>query len=101
MFTDRLDEISSSARNSIRLANEIHCARALNLASDAAVHLSGDSSHLARKDTTGLGGEFCEKLRILEADLFERKVETLSGHRLIVLTEINPSLNGLRLRHDK
>ena len=83
-----------------RLADEVHRTRALNLASDGAVHLCRDSSHLPGKDTTGVCREFCEDLRILEADLLERKVETLGGHRLIVLTEVNPSLDGLRLRHD-
>lgn len=63
------------------------------------MHLGGNASDLAGKNTTGLGGELREHIRVLIADFFKRKIETLSGHRLIVLTEVNPALDGLWLRH--
>ena len=65
------------------------------------MHLGRNASHLAGKNTAGLGRELGQNLRVLVADLLKWKVETLGGHRLIVLTEVNPALNGLGLRHDK
>jgi len=100
MFPDRLDEISASARNSLRLAEEIDRTGALNLASDGAVHLGRYSSHLPRKDASGIGGELGKDLRIFKTDLLKGKVETLRRHRLIVLPEVDPALDGLRLRHN-
>jgi hypothetical protein len=37
----------------------------------------------------------------LITNFLKRKVETLIGHRLVVLPEVDPTLNGLRLRHNK
>ena len=65
------------------------------------MHLGRNASDLARKNTTSLSRELGENIRVLIADLLKRKVETLSGHRLIVLTEVNPALDGLWLRHGK
>lgn len=83
------------------LRKEIHGARPLDFAGDGTMHFGGNAGHLARKYAPGLGGEFRENLRILVADLLERKVETLGGHRLVVFPEIDPALNGLGLRHDE
>jgi len=83
-----------------RLADKVHCTCTLNLAGDRTMHFCRHTGHLARKDPAGFGSELGKNLWILEADLFEWKVETLSGHRLVVLPEINSALNGLRLRHD-
>jgi len=65
------------------------------------MHLSRNTSHLAGKDAASLGSEFGKHLRILIANLLKRKVETLIGHRLVVLPEVDPTLDGLRLRHNK
>lgn len=65
------------------------------------MHLGGNSSHLAGKDPSSLGSEFGKHLRILIANLLKREVETLIGHRLVVLPEVDPTLDGLRLRHNK
>lgn len=83
-----------------RLADEVHRTCTLDLAGNRTVHFCRYTGHLARKNTAGFGSELGKNLWILEADLFEWKVETLSGHRLIVLPEINSALNGLGLRHD-
>jgi|TARA_B100001093_G_scaffold197384_2_gene189666 hypothetical protein len=83
------------------LWKKIHSAGTLYLTSDSAMHLGGNSSHLAGKDAPCLGGKFGKHLRILIADLLKRKVETLIGHRLVVLPEVNPTLDGLGLRHNK
>lgn len=65
------------------------------------MHLGGNASDLAGKNTTCLCGKLGKNLWVLVADLLKWKVETLGGHRLVVLTEVNPALDGLRLRHDK
>ena len=65
------------------------------------MHLGRNTSHLAGKNTSGLGRKLGQNLGILIIDFFKGKVETLGGHRLIVLSEVNPPLNGLGLRHDK
>ena len=64
------------------------------------MHLGRNSSDFARKNTTGIGREFGKNLWILVANLLERKVETLGGHRLVVFPEINAALNGLWFGHD-
>ena len=63
------------------------------------MHLGGNAGDLARKNTTGIGREFGKNLWILVANLLERKVEALGGHRLVVLPEINAALNGLWFGH--
>lgn len=85
----------------MKLRKKIDCAGPLDLTGDGAVHLGGDASDLAGKDTAGLGRELGQDLRVLIADFLKWKIETLGGHRLIVLTEVNPALNGLGLRHNK
>ena len=64
------------------------------------MHFGGNSGDLARKDATGPGGELRKHLGILVANLLKRKVETLVGHRLVVLPEVDPALDGLGLRHN-
>lgn len=83
------------------LRHEIHSAGALDLTSDGAVHLGRNSGDLTRKNTAGLSRKLGKNLRVLVVDLLEWQVETLGGHRLVVLAEVNPALDGLRLRHDK
>lgn len=63
------------------------------------MHLGRDTSDLARKNATSIGREFGENFWILVANLLKRKVETLGGHRLVVLPEINAALNGLWFGH--
>ena len=65
------------------------------------MHLGGDASHLAGENTAGFSRELGQHFRILVADFLEWKVETLGRHRLVVLAEVNPALNGLGFRHDK
>lgn len=84
-----------------KLPDEIHGAGALDLTCNCAMHLSGDSSHLTWKDTAGLGSELGKNLRIFKADLLKWEIKTLGLHRLVVLAEINPALDGLWFRHDK
>lgn len=88
-------------KNDYQLWHEVHRAGALDLTSDGTVHFGGYASHLAGKDTTGFGGKLGENLGVLVADLFKGKVETLGGHRLVVLAEVDPALDGLGLRHNK
>ena len=97
----RADSKKKYSEKLILLGKEIHRAGALDLAGDGAVHLGRDAGDLARKDATGLSGELGKNLGVLVADFFERKVETLIGHRLVVLPEVDPALNGLGFRHDK
>ena len=65
------------------------------------MHLGRNASHLAGQDTTGFSRELRQNLGILIANLLKWQVETLGGHRLVVLAEVNPALDGLWLRHDK
>ena len=65
------------------------------------MHLGRDAGHLPWKNTPCLGRELRENLWVLVVDLLKWQVETLGGHRLVVLAEVNPALDGLRLRHDK
>lgn len=84
-----------------RLWEKIHRTCSLDLAGDRAMHLGGNAGHLAGKNTTGLGGELGQDLGVLITDLLKWQIETLGGHRLVVLTEVDPALDGLWLRHDK
>lgn len=84
-----------------KLPEEIHCACTLDFASNRTVHLGGNASYLTGQNPTGLGSEFGKNLRILVANLLKRKVKALGRHRLVVLTEVNPALDGLGLRHNK
>ena len=65
------------------------------------MHLGRNSSHFSREDTASLSSKLGKHLRILVADFLKRKVETLIGHRLVVLSEVNPALDGLGLRHNR
>ena len=83
------------------LRHEIHGTGALDLTSDLAVHLGRNSGDLAWKNPASLSRELGKNLWILVVDLLKWQVETLGGHRLVVLAEVNPALDGLRLRHNK
>ena len=63
------------------------------------MQLGGNSSHSARKDLSGFGGELGEKLRIGGDDLIGRDIMTTARHLAIRLTEIDAALDCFRLGH--